>query len=170
MTSINKYRIFCVTDNVFEEQWSATPITVCPTNGSHDVNTDSVVTVDGQSSTVISSFLNSATELSTTSEIYTSVSELIWPGSDSCGELTNVRVIYKTDASTTPTFRIVDLTNDDNVIIEFTLLENTELTISFQTSGITNVTSGSTLWELQIKRETGTGSVYCRGFSVYTTG
>lgn len=43
MTSIiNKYRIYCTTDDVWRYIWDTTPPTICPDDAGHSVNSDSV--------------------------------------------------------------------------------------------------------------------------------
>jgi len=54
-TIINKYRIFCSTDNVWRYVWSNTPPTTCPDNVGHSVNSNSVSSVQIALSKLITS-------------------------------------------------------------------------------------------------------------------
>lgn len=42
MTTLYKYRIYCITDSKWEYKWNDVPITTCPRNSEHDVNPNSI--------------------------------------------------------------------------------------------------------------------------------
>jgi hypothetical protein len=42
MTTITKYRIYCITDSQWEYAWRETPPTVCPVDNTHTVNNQSI--------------------------------------------------------------------------------------------------------------------------------
>lgn len=42
MTTVNKYRIYCNTENAWVETWAESEPTVCPNNNGHSVNNNSV--------------------------------------------------------------------------------------------------------------------------------
>lgn len=46
MTTVNKYRIYCIDDSKWEYTWGETPPTTCPTNTAHAVNAGSVSIID----------------------------------------------------------------------------------------------------------------------------
>lgn len=46
MTTVYKYKIYCNTDSVWETKWDTESLTVCPTNSSHSVNSNSVTIID----------------------------------------------------------------------------------------------------------------------------
>ncbi len=45
-TTINKYRVWCNTDNKWEETWDEFTPTICPINYSHDINHETVTIID----------------------------------------------------------------------------------------------------------------------------
>lgn len=42
MTTVYRYRIYCITQGAWETKWAITPITTCPINSEHTVNANSV--------------------------------------------------------------------------------------------------------------------------------
>jgi hypothetical protein len=46
MSSIYKYKIYCITDSQFEYTWANNPPSICPVNSSHTVNSNSISDVD----------------------------------------------------------------------------------------------------------------------------
>ena len=53
MTTINKYRIRCTTDNTFEYVWSELEPTKCPTNTSHTIDTSKTSIIDTKTNDAI---------------------------------------------------------------------------------------------------------------------
>lgn len=53
MTTINKYRVKCETDNKFEYVWSESLPTVCPSNTAHTINTNTITIVDSVKNKVL---------------------------------------------------------------------------------------------------------------------
>lgn len=45
-TEVNKYRVWCTTDNKYVEIWNDTEPTVCPENNNHDIDTEKTVIVE----------------------------------------------------------------------------------------------------------------------------
>lgn len=62
MTTVNRYRIFCNTENTYVYTWSTSPPTTCPNNNTHTVDAQSVTLIDSVSEDTISlvSGLNSS--------------------------------------------------------------------------------------------------------------
>lgn len=62
MTTVNKYRIFCTTENSYVYTWGTAPPTTCPNNNTHTVDLESVTLIDSVSEDTISlvSGLNSS--------------------------------------------------------------------------------------------------------------
>lgn len=46
MTTVYKYRVYCVTDAIYEYQWGETEPTKCPTNTAHTIDASKTVIVD----------------------------------------------------------------------------------------------------------------------------
>jgi len=53
MTIVYQYRIYCITDSKYEYIWGTTPPTLCPTNTSHEVNPNSINSVNEVSDTAV---------------------------------------------------------------------------------------------------------------------
>ena len=62
MTTVNRYRIFCNTENAYVYTWDTSPPTTCPNNNTHTVDSASVTLIDSVSEDTISlvSGLNSS--------------------------------------------------------------------------------------------------------------
>lgn len=62
MTTVNRYRIFCNTENAYVYTWDTSPPTTCPNNNTHTVDISSVTLIDSVSEDTISlvSGLNSS--------------------------------------------------------------------------------------------------------------
>lgn len=62
MTTVNRYRIFCNTENAYVYTWDTSPPTSCPNNNTHTVDLDSVTLIESISEDTISmvSGLNSS--------------------------------------------------------------------------------------------------------------
>jgi hypothetical protein len=48
--TLNKYRLFCVTENKFVDTWNDIKPSVCPTDGMHTIDTNSITIIDSISS------------------------------------------------------------------------------------------------------------------------
>lgn len=46
-----KYRFYCVTEGAYKEVWAETPPVLCPSDGTHTINTDSITIIDTISDT-----------------------------------------------------------------------------------------------------------------------
>ena len=53
MATIYKYRLQCTTDNIYEYIWGTTPPTLCPTNSTHTIDTNSIAIVDQVNSNLV---------------------------------------------------------------------------------------------------------------------
>jgi hypothetical protein len=53
MSTLNKYRIYCVTDDTQEFSWSETAPTTCPTNTAHTIDADSIVIIETREENVV---------------------------------------------------------------------------------------------------------------------
>jgi len=77
MPTINKYRVFCNTENTFVTTWSINPPTTCPNNNTHNIDTESITIIDSISDidTSFVSSLNSSSLALTINESFTGTYE-----------------------------------------------------------------------------------------------
>ncbi len=102
----------------------------------------------------------------TTSSTYITVADLIFRGTSSVGSPTAIKVTGWSDSGSTGAARIYDVTNS------LVICENASYTETVKTiqdlGAISNLPAGEAVWEIQVKRATGTGgsSTYISACSV----
>lgn len=144
--SSRKYRIFCSTEGQFVTVWSNTPPTTCPTNGSHDVNPDSVDEVS-----IEETYHRTAVQSSNTG--YVIAMQLL---NQPSRPFQFVKVICSVQDGTA-SIRLYDVSNVQ-VLTESTPFSNVNPAV-VELPAITYVPTEESIVEIQVKKVTGNDNV-----------
>jgi len=163
------YKIYCETDSKWEYEWGNTPITVCPINGGHAVNSNSVSDLEEifcHDFTLNTKIAKEDMDVTTYKEIFS----FSYNGSDKVGSLRRIEItssmdphgIYETDSTDFGFFlKVRDLTNNTD-IYETAQIAGDETVISNTTDFVCTCASTPCSWCIQIKKANNAGNTFIR--------
>ena len=179
-----RYRIFCETDNKWEQTWSDVPLTQCPVNAGHTVISNSTQEVPIKYGTGIRlEFKNSKysrKQLRTGS--WKKLTTYGFPGTDTIGFLRSMNIVSnmkayngkKNDVNGNGNskfgyyIRIYDQTNKQTVyesgFLGGTSAEDLKMITDINDS---NLSSGPALWIIGMRRDDHSGDAYLDGIDMY---
>ncbi len=168
------YKIYCETDSKWEYEWGNTPITVCPIDGGHAVNSNSVSDLEEifyHDFTLNTKIAKEDIDVTTYKEIFS----FLYKGSDKVGSLRKIEItfsmdphgVYETDSTDFGFFlNIRDTTNNTSIFTSAQFPGKEIITTLFE-----NFTSTSSIdsasWRIQIKKAVNCGDINIRGIKLY---
>ena len=168
------YRIYCETDSKWEYAWDDAPITTCPENVGHTVNSNSISDIEPEFNEDFTLNIKFSKQEMDTS-IYTEILSFLYPGADKVGGLTKIELTYSMDkngqyktGSTDFGFylNIRDITN--NTTIHTTPQFAGEEIINSTTHNFNCTCSADEAsWCIQIKKATNAGNINIRHIKLY---
>ena len=172
------YRIYCETNSKWEYEWTNIAPTVCPTDESHTINTNSIQKVPTVVTYKRFEFANKKykkKDLKTNS--WKKLTSYQFPGTDEIGCLRRINIIAymnkdKSNKEGTSTFgyyvRIYDKTNT-TIIYDTSYCAGTDLVQNYNFEDLinSNQSSDGAIWEISVKKGSKAGDLYLDGVDLY---
>jgi len=147
MTSLIKWKLYCVTEQEFKTVWSSTIPTECPTNNTHTIG--EIVDQGANSRTIYE-------KMETTNDVFTNTKDFFFAGTLYVGEISIIRALCKVEDGT-GRIRVYDRTNNQQICISDTISNTSMDIIVFPT--FSNVPNAGAIWEIHLIKDTGTGKI-----------
>jgi len=140
----NKYKIYCLTEDTIVYGYTTNAVSeICPNNEAHSVKANSLAQIN------IKVYPYNISNDGVSSTSYMDIASIIFHGANVIGKIDKIFIIGSTTAGSF-SVRIIDTTNDNNIIAE-TIENNNTIDTMIDMGILSNISTGISLWKLQVK-------------------